>query len=157
VARELVPGVFTEVFGDLAAQVVAKIGVALTPVALAVEKEAKQNASNGSHARNTKTPASPGSGPAIISGTLVRSITHTAPTIGGLGAVEVRVGPAGGLYSPYDKRRRTPSSKYGNYLERGMLRNGAAYPFLAPALRKVGPETARVSFRALFEGSVIGF
>jgi hypothetical protein len=154
VARELVPGVFTSMFTTAGATVVAKIPLALAPVALAVETEAKRNASNGEHAYRTPTPARPGSGPARISGTLVRSITHSGPTVTAAGGVSVRVGPEGGLYSPHN--RRTPSSKYGMYLEKGMLRNGNAYPFLVPAFHKVAVPTARASFGAVFRGA-IGF
>lgn len=146
-ARELLPGVFTEMFTTMAAKTLVKVGAALEPVALAVETEAKRNASQGEHAYGTPTPARPGSGPARISGTLVRSITHDSPRPSGVGAVSIRVGPAGGLFSPHN--RRTPSSRYGLYLETG-LRNGSTYPFLKPALRKVGPPTARAAFAAVF-------
>jgi hypothetical protein len=151
VARELVPGVFTAMFTRAAAEAVAKLGVALLPVALAIETEAKNNASQGSHAYGTPTPASPGGGPARISGTLVRSITHTEPRPTLTGGVEIRVGPAGGLYSPHN--RHTPSSRYGLYLETG-LRNGSVYPFLGPAFHKVGAVTARASFAAVYRGGL---
>lgn len=150
-ARELAPGVFTSMFTKAAAEVLVKIPLALTPVALAIENEAKRNASQGSHAYGTKTPARPGGGPARISGTLVRSITHSNPTVSVTGGISIRVGPEGGLYSPHN--RRTPSSKYGYYLETG-LRNGSVYPFLKPAFHKVGPEAARVSFAAVFRGGL---
>jgi hypothetical protein len=152
VARELAPGVFTRLFTQAGATVIVKIPLALAPVALAIETEAKRNASQGSHAYGTPTPARPGAGPARISGTLVRSITHSNPTVGIAGGVSIRVGPEGGLYSPHN--RRTPSSRYGYYLEKGMLRNGNAYPFLGPAFHKVGPETARASFAAVFRGGL---
>lgn len=152
-ARELAPGVITEIFAQAAAGVIAKLGVALTPVALAIETEAKKNASNGQHAYRTKTPASPGEGPARISGTLVRSITHTEPAPTITGGVSIRVGPAGGLYPTYRRQSRTPSSKYGLYLETG-LRNGSTYPFLGPAFHKTAKETARASFAAVFGGGL---
>jgi len=151
-ARELVPGVFTMMAAKAAAQVLVKIPIALTPVALAVETEAKRNASQGSHAYGTPTPATRGSGPARISGTLVRSITHSNPMPTTTGGVAIRVGPEAGLYSPHN--RRTPSSRYGMYLEMGMLRNGAAYPFLGPAFHKVAAITARASFTAVFRGGM---
>lgn len=149
VPRELAPGVFTRLFTTAGAKVIAKMAAALEPVALAVETEAKRNASNGSHPRGTRTPARPGSGPARISGTLVRSITHSKPEPTSTGGIAIRVGPEAGLYPPYG-RRRTASSTYGMYLELGMLRNGAAYPFLRPAFHKTAQETARASFTAVF-------
>jgi hypothetical protein len=48
----------------------------ITAVALAGERQAKLNASNGSHKKGTPTPASKGQGPAVISGDLRRAITH---------------------------------------------------------------------------------
>jgi hypothetical protein len=151
VALELAPGVFTKMFTRAGAMALVKIPIALEPVALAIETEAKKNASQGAHAYGTPTPAKPGSGPARISGTLVRSITHSPPKPSAKGGVEIRVGPEGGLYSPHN--RHTPSSKYGLYLETG-LRNGSRYPFLGPAFHRVGPVTARASFAAVFRGGL---
>jgi hypothetical protein len=142
---ELSSGAFAELFATLATRVQVATPLALTPLALAVEREAKLNASNGEHARGTKTPASPGQGPARISGTLVRSITHSEPRPTG-GGWEVKVGTAGGLYPPYS--RHTASSRYGRYLETG-LRNGSTYPFLHPALHKVVTDARELFARAL--------
>lgn len=135
---ELLPGVFTEILTRLGARAEAATVAVLEPLAAAVERQAKINASSGEHRRGTPTPARPGSGPARISGTLVRSITHTRPERGPHGW-EVRVGTGVGLYPPYG--RHTPSSRYGYYLEHG-LRNGARYPFLGPAAHMVTHITA---------------
>lgn len=151
---ELAVGVFTVLFGKLAAAAQVKTGAALEPVALAVETEAKRNASNGQHRYGTRTPARPGSGPAKISGTLVGSITHTTPVPDGFGW-KTRVGVAGGQYPPYN--HRTHSGRYGYYLETG-LRNGATYPFLRPAFQKVAKETAFAVFEGVFTtGWDVGF
>lgn len=145
---ELRPGVFTELFAEIVKAGEEKTRIVLTRLAGAVEKQAKINASNGSHRYGTPTPASPGTGPAVISGTLRRSLTHT-PIVRTGGGFETRVGTAAGPTSPYGSR--TPASKYGMYLERGMLRNGAAYPFLLPAhrfaVRVVAPQLYQQVFR----------
>ena len=166
-AVELNIGVISSRLSMMASQVIAREGVALTAAALEIEQRAKKNASNGSHPYGTRTPASPGSGPARISGTLVRSITHDPPLRTGLGW-ETKVGTAGGLYPLYRsgrsggsrkgaKRKRrgsgkgTPSSEYGKYLETG-LRNGATYPWLTPAYRDVVPLRLVAIFTEAFAG-----
>ncbi|MFJ6215000.1 hypothetical protein ACIQGZ_16940 [Streptomyces sp. NPDC092296] len=129
---EVRPGVFRAIFAKVerAAEDAARSGLII--VAESLVKQAKANASNGSHSWGTPTPATPGSGPARISGTLVASIVHThvTPFAGGF---EAKVGLTPGKTAPYG-RRKTASSKYGSYLETG-LRNGATYPFLLPATR----------------------
>lgn len=139
---------FTELFAEIAKVGEEKTRTVLTRLAGAVEKQAKINASNGSHRYGTPTPASPGTGPATISRTLRGSLTHTPIMYMG-GGFETRVGTAAGVASPYGSR--TPASKYGMYLERGMLRNGAAYPFLLPAhrfaVRVVAPQLYQSVFR----------
>ncbi|MER6778502.1 MULTISPECIES: hypothetical protein [unclassified Streptomyces] len=127
---ELRPGLFTTLFTEIAAEGQLKSKTFLTQLANAIERQAKMNASSGSHRRGTPTPASPGSGPAVISGTLRRSLTHTAVAPSGTGW-ETKVGTGAGISPPYG---RTPASKYGFALENG-LRNGATYPFLKPAYR----------------------
>lgn len=128
-ASELKPGVFTKIMADLRIQGEVKVPPLLTTVALLIEKQAKINASSGSHQRGTHTPARPGSGPAVISGTLRRSITHSPPHPIGAGHWECKVGTGVGFYAPHS---HTASSRYGLYLETG-LRNGSTYPFLRPA------------------------
>lgn len=114
----------------------------------AVVKQAKVNASNGSHQYGTPTPASPGSGPARISGTLRNSIDRTAAKATADGWT-VNVGLVPGRFPPYRKGRSTESSKYGLYLETG-LKNGATYPFLLPATRML-PVQAEVFFKKAYD------
>lgn len=121
---------FTSLFAEITAESQVKTRTFLTQLANAIERQAKINVSSGSHKRGTPTPASPGSGPAVISGTLRRSITHSPVRLSGTGW-ETKVGTAVGISPPYGK---SPSSKYGLALESG-LRNGATYPFLKPAYR----------------------
>jgi len=143
---ELRPGTFTRLFAEVEREALMKTRRVLTGIALAVERQAKINASVGAHKRGTRTPASPGTGPAVISGTLRRSITHSPAVFTGRGW-EVRVGTAVGFTPPYG---RTPSNKYGYYLETG-LKDGATYPFLKPAadfgMRVVAPQLYQVAFR----------
>ena len=143
---ELRPGVFLRLFTEIDREAQLKARRALTGIALAVERQAKINASNGAHKRNTPTPARPGAGPAVISGTLRRSITHSPVIYTGRGW-ETKVGTGVGFTPPYG---RTPSSKYGLYLETG-LKNGAVYPFLGPAvqfgMRVVAPQLYQAAFR----------
>lgn len=118
----------------------------LMGVADAMVKQAKTNASNGSHAWGTPTPARPGNGPAVISGTLKNSITREA-VIRNPAGWSTKVGLRPGRTPPYSKGS-TESSKYGLYLETG-LRNGATYPFLGPAAQMAGIQ-AHVMFAQAF-------
>ncbi len=140
-ATELREGVLTELLGRLSEQGVVRTRRLLADLAVVIETQAKINASNGAHAYGTKTPAVPGEGPAVISGTLRRSITHS-PVIGGPLEFTVRVGVAPGAYPAYRTRsgraakikHPVPSVKYGHYLEKG-VRGGYRYPFLSTAAR----------------------
>ncbi|TQF04756.1 hypothetical protein E6W39_24185 [Kitasatospora acidiphila] len=117
----------------------------LIATADAMVKQAKTNASTGRHAWGTPTPATPGTGPAVISGTLRRSIIREAVKRSADGW-ETKVGLRPDQLPPYNSR--TPSSRYGLYLETG-LKNGARYPFLEPASRLAGVQ-AEVNFRTAF-------
>ncbi|RLU81134.1 hypothetical protein CTZ27_33385 [Streptomyces griseocarneus] len=144
---ELRPGTFTRLFAEINRDAELKSRRVLTELARAIERQAKINASVGRHKRGTPTPARPGTGPAVVSGTLRRSITHS-PVVWNGGGWETKVGTSAGAVPP---QGGTPSSRYGMYLERGMLRNGAAYPFLMPAFRfgttHVAPQLYRKVFR----------
>jgi hypothetical protein len=133
-ATEIRPGVFGALFARLAAKSEAAGPMMLTPLALAMERQAKLNLGKSSHPYGTRTPAFKGGPPAMISGTGRRSITHTRPARVGEGW-EVRVGPGAGFYPPYGHGKRTPSSKYLYYLETG------EYPFLGPAFDTVTATT----------------
>jgi hypothetical protein len=132
-AMELRPGILTAAFTKIAADgSVIRTPIALADLADVIVRQARVNASNGQHEYGTPTPAQPGEGPARISGTLWGSLTRTDVKRTPFGA-EVRVGTAPGKVPPYAKgKSRTPSSKYGYYLETG-LRNGSKYPFLTTA------------------------
>jgi hypothetical protein len=134
---ELEPGAMTRKMVEFAALADARLAAALTAIGEAVQKQAVINASTGAHPYGTPTPARPGTGPARISGTLVRSIARSDVKRTATGW-EVRVGLLHGLYPTYRTSRgaftsKTPSHEYGEYLERGLLPNGAAYPWLMPA------------------------
>lgn len=125
---EIRPGVFKAVFAQVTRAGDGAVRAGLIIVADALVKQAKSNASNGSHPWGTPTPARPGEGPAKISGTLVRSLTRQR-VMAWPGGWETKVGVRPGQVPPYGK---TPSSKYALFLETG-LRNGSTYPFLKPA------------------------
>lgn len=132
---ELEPGLLTAVFAKIAADgSIIRTPIALADLANKILGQAKTNVSNGQHAWGTPTPARPGEGPARISGTLWGSLVRTDVKRTPTGA-EVRIGTEPGKVPPYSKgRSRTPSSKYGYYLETG-LRNGTTYPFLTTAFQ----------------------
>ena len=140
---ELRPGMFTKIFAEALAKANEMDRKALGLVAAAAERQAKVNATGGAHKLGTPTPASKGSGPAIISGTLRRSITHTEVTRDGLGWKST-VGMTGNVYAPYNSR--TPSSLYAFYLETVW-----GYPFLQPAcqfaMKVAGPAIWQAQFR----------
>jgi hypothetical protein len=145
--RELRPGVIRDILARVVTESEQMTRKGLTEAALVLEREAKQNVlKGGTHKHGTKTPATPGSFPALISGTLRRSITHSPVRPVAFGW-ETRVGPAGGIYPPYGKNR-TQSAQYGRYLETG-LRNGATYPWLMPAFRAVVPQMIGINAKFL--------
>lgn len=142
---ELKPGEFTAIFAKLSEEGRIRGRIALEPLAKAVVKQAKINASNGRHKYGTPTPARPGEGPARISGTLRNSITYSPIVQVGTGW-ETKVGTGVGFTPPYG---RTPANKYGLYLETG-LKNGSTYPFLAPAFHFAVKFAAPAIYRAAY-------
>lgn len=147
-AVELAPGVFTAVFARIAVQAQARAAIGLAATAAAIAHQAQINASTGSHVYGTPTPARPGTGPAIISRTLVGSVAFSTPLPLGVGWV-CRVGVRSGMYPAYNGNRgKTPSSRYGYYLEKHM-RNGVTYPWLLPAAH-IAHVAAPVAFRRAF-------
>lgn len=147
---------FTEIFAKTAVEGTLRARKATTAMSLATERQAKVNVSSGSHSYGTPTPASQGSGPAIISGTLRRSITHT-PVIAVSGGWMSMIGPAPGFYTPYGipKRHYKPnpepradSARYGFYLETGDW--GHVYPWLRPALHMTEIVSGPVIMREIF-------
>lgn len=149
-SRELKPGVLRDLMAVVVTQGEKNTVAGLTEAALALEREAKLNlGKGGTHRYGTRTPAHPGGPPALISGTLRRSVTHSMVTKAAFGW-EVRVGTAGGVFPPYGKKR-TASSKYGAALETG-LRNGAKYPWLLPAFRTIVPQMVGINARLFNHG-----
>jgi hypothetical protein len=134
-AQELTPEALVAVFTHLQGEAEARKKLAVGSIADAIVRAAKEDLTKNTHPHGTKTTATPGGPPALVSGTLRRSVVRTPATLAGLGW-EVRVGTAAGFYPPYGGKRRTPSSRYGMYLEKG-LRNGSRYPWLVPAYKRV--------------------
>ena len=156
-AIQIRPGVFTDLFAEVADLAQAKTRAAMTAVAVVAERQAKINVSTGSHPYGTPTVSHHGAGPSVVSGTLRRSITHlpTAPTGSGFSAM---VGAAPGFYPPYPHHsrdggppKRTMSSHYGYYLETG-LRNHTTYPWLQPACKWAMGTPAQRLFTDAFAG-----
>lgn len=143
------PGMVTTIVVGVKAEASERTRIMLEPLALVIERQAKINASSGAHAYGTPTPARPGTGPAIISGNLRRSITHSPITFVN-GAWETKVGTAIGFPAPYGSR--TPANKYGFYLETG-LRNGSTYPFLVPAFKFGVGVPADLIYHAAYGGN----
>lgn len=144
---ELRPGIFTAGFAKLATEGDARTRLALEPLAKAVERQAKINASNGRHKYGTPTPARPGEGPAVISGTLKRSVGHNPITKDATGW-KTEIGPRVGFTPPYG-RNPTEAHRYGYYLETG-LRNGTTYPWLKPAAEFAAKVSATVLFTKMY-------
>lgn len=146
---ELRHGTFARIFKELDIEGKVRARKALTELALVVEKQAKINAKNGAHKYKTPTPARPGEGPAKISGTLARSITHT-PVVMKAGDFTCKVGMAPGFYPNYGSKSAT-SSQYASYLEKGKL-NGSenAYPFLKPAFDFATKVPAELIYNRVF-------
>lgn len=148
------PGVLEGLLAERVARAGAANRSALAAVARAVETEVKTGLTRTSHpyqAWGQRTTASPGGPPALVSGTLRRSITHTAVALDPVGLF-TKVGTGVGFYPWYGKNR-TPSSMYGKYLETG-LRNGATYPFLAPPAERVMRMSAPAIWAAYFRAEV---
>lgn len=150
---ELKPGAFEALFAKASVSVQRNTRQGLMVTAAAVAHQAQINVSTGSHAYGTPTPAHPGTGPAVISGTLKNSIAYSTPLPQGLDWV-CRIGARSGMYPAYGGRTgKTPSARYGYYLETA-LRNGTTYPWLLPAA-KIAAVAAPVAFRAAFAGPLI--
>ena len=147
--EELRPGVFLRVLGRVQAEGLVRAREALGRTARIIETDAKVSLARSTHRPRERTGAVPGGPPALVSGTLRRSVTHLPVTMRG-GSWETRVGPAAGFYPNYGGRSRTSSSRYGLYLETG-LRNGARYPWLEPAWR-AGLAATEAMWRSAFTG-----
>ena len=119
----------------LHAALVAKVGkleaaavYALSQVAFAIEAEAKKNF-QGTHKRGGRHVPNSTGGPNVVTGALRRSIN-----------TEIRKG-----FGTYEAKV-FPTMIYARAVELG-LSNGARYPYLMPAARKVAPKANQI-FRA---------
>jgi len=143
-----VPELSPEVFPRLTAELIEAGNVAIrngvARVCTAVQREARSRLSESSHPYREPTTASPGGPPALVSGTLRRSVIHTEPRLAGPMTWEARVGLAAGMFPPYG-HDRTASSKYGLYLE-----TVTGYPWFIPAWRDVMRSEAPRIWRETF-------
>ncbi len=130
---EFRPGAPTAIFAKVRDQVIGKGRIALAPVADGVVATAKKYASQGQHPPYTATP-SPGNplGPAIISGTLVKTIDRTPVTRIERGWI-CQVGIRPGVRPDYNNGNTT-SAEYARILELAGAGNSRhRFPFLYPA------------------------
>jgi hypothetical protein len=140
----LKPGVPTAMFARLDEQFKLR---GRMPVADALKRQAKLNATTGSHAYGTPTP-SPGDpvGPATISRTLVNSIDRSEVTREVFGYL-IQVGTAVGHVTPYGGAHARASTRYGYILEVEGCRNGRKFPFLYPAFKFAVDHVAPVIYK----------
>jgi hypothetical protein len=107
-------------FVEKAAAAQAATRNAVVEAAHLAEASMKEHAGEGGrHQKGTPTPASPGGGPAVITGSLRRSITVGAITPWGIGGWQTKVGP---------------TAVYGRRVE---LEFG--YPYTRPGLEAITP------------------
>jgi hypothetical protein len=142
------PGALEKAIGQAGRTGTQSMRMTIIEAAHEVERVAKKKAGERSHPYGTPTPATHGAPPAIVSGTLRRSIAQGAEEILSHGESNRKVGMAAGVYPPKlratvtktGKRSHkaagghgaTPSSKYALYLE-----TKKGHPFLIPAYREV--------------------
>lgn len=141
---ELGPEVFPRLVGELIESGNLALERACARVLTAIQARAREKLSENTHRYGEPTTASKGGPPALVSGTLRRSVVHTEPRLAGPGTWEGKVGLAAGFYPPYG-HDRTPSSRYGLYLE-----TETGYPWFIPALREVMHGEAAAIFKETF-------
>ncbi len=152
-ATPLEPGVFTKLFAELAVQAEAKATAAITAAAVLVQERAIQSVSARTHTRRSKTPARPGGPPAMVSGTLAKSITHST-AVSESGGIQIKVGMSSALTAPYSKTR---ASLVAKYLEiDGAGKSRVKYPFLGPAFEQTAHAAMETTFRAVFSTGWVG-
>lgn len=139
------PGVPTAMFGRLDAQFKLRGRIALTPVADAIVRQAKINSGFAQHPYGTKSPAIPGTGPAMISRTLNRAIDRSEVTREPFGYL-CQIGVAVNRF-PATYRSKKAADQYGYVLEVTGIRNGSKYPFLYPAARFGFDHVAPIIYR----------
>ena len=117
---------FRRALDEMVARASAAAATAVTTGGHLIEAEAKRQLGLQSHKRGTQTPSAPGEPPALVSGTLRRSIKVTAPEPKGPTGWTISVGP---------------SAIYGRIQELGGdVWNGAVLPprpYMQPALDKL--------------------
>jgi hypothetical protein len=107
-----------------------------------IERRAQEKLGERSHQAGTPTPSGPGQPPALITGTLRRSIKVTGPDPDGPSGWRGRVGP---------------TAVYGRIQELGGVARGRTLPprpYLRPAFEEVRGEIA-ATFRAAWTKAII--
>lgn len=114
---------------------------AVGQTALAVERDLKlMVVAGGSHAKGTKTPASPGGPPARITGNLQRSVLTSVTKV---------FSPVSG-FKDY-KATVGPTIEYARWVDEGSSRwtEGVNYPYMQSTLDRVKPRVNNI-FSAAF-------
>jgi hypothetical protein len=143
-----VSGQPTAVFARLITESQRRNRIALIPIADAIKRQAKTNASNGRHLYGTPTPSMGApQGPAIISRSLVNAIDRTTPVKTPAGWL-VQVGMAPGRVPSYSRRR--DSAQYAEILELVGSRSGRKFPFMHSAAQFGFDIVAPVVYREMY-------
>jgi hypothetical protein len=119
---------FRRALDEIVADVSAATRLAVTTGGHLVEAEAKRQLGLRSHARGTQTPSAPGSPPALITGTLRRSIKVTPPEEHGPTGWTISIGPTA-VYGRIQE--------LGGYAGAGGATHLPPRPYMEPALAKV--------------------
>ena len=125
--RPLLPHGLSESLARLAVAADAATGPIVQRLGVVCEAEAKLRiGQGGAHKAGTRTTATKGAGPAVITGALRRAVTHEM-----VGTATVRVGAADTPHPAEKAGWKAPkasSGAIGGYVER------RGYPWLQPAL-----------------------
>ena len=134
-SEPLLPDGLSHALGEMLKSAEGATRLGLTRLAEGVETRAKLHASEGgAHKYGTPTTARKGSGPAVVSGDLLRSVTHSEIENTGQGFV-TRVGPADIPHRTHAPKRprsgahkpAASSAEIGRYVEK------MGYPWLTTA------------------------
>lgn len=101
----------------------------------AIEERAKTLLSEASHPKGTETPSAPGQPPALVSGTLRRSVRVEGPKEAGTNTFTASVGPTT-VYSRIQELGGTTGRGHATHLP--------ARPYMQPAVKESEPELRRI-------------
>lgn len=126
---------FTHALEKIVAEADVAARVATATGGHEIEREAKRQLGLKSHKAGTDTPSAPGEPPALVTGTLRRSIQVEGPRPLGMGGWVVRVGPTV-IYGRIQE--------LGGMTGRGHAARLPARPFMKPAFDAVTPRLGEI-------------